>query len=169
MKKFLNIISGLSLITMAGTSVISCKNETKKYQKYFLPKQPKTREEIGQALDKLLLEESILNYELGEAWSNSERRNWLDFLYESEDFQNIQIKECFIRAYSSYKMFQLNIESVESKTEKNVWTTPRYNKSTFDDWYVLQQNKPDSGITNETKDYLKAIKVWTYTDALKEN
>ncbi len=169
MKKFLNIISSLSLITMAGTSVISCKSETKKYQKYFLPKQPKTPEDIGQALDKLSVEQEILEFRLEESLKNLQKSKRLDFLYESEDFQNIKIKEGFIRAYYSYKMFQLNIEFVERKFEERVWKSTRDSKDLFDKWYVFQQNKPDSGITNETKDYLKAIKVWTYTDASKEN
>ncbi|WP_342259288.1 lipoprotein [Spiroplasma endosymbiont of Dioctria linearis] len=163
MKKLLTLFTAITLFASTSTSVISCQSE-KKFQ---LPNQPKSGEDIVEALDNYVLEQEkvdiILAKELDECKECSkEEQNKIKL--NSDAWQKSWIFETFIRAFKSYKMMQLDYESLNSKISKVTYF--RNQTDTFDEFIEGWQN--DETLNNNTKEYMLEIQKWAKQEAIHE-
>ncbi|WP_342259292.1 hypothetical protein [Spiroplasma endosymbiont of Dioctria linearis] len=82
----------------------------------------------------------------------------------SEAWQKSRIYETFIRAYKSYKMLQLDYETLNSKVS-NV-TYVKRETSTFDEYIEGWQR--EETLNNNTKEYMLEIQKWAKQEAIHE-
>ncbi|WP_339031082.1 lipoprotein [Spiroplasma endosymbiont of Cantharis nigra] len=163
MKKLLTLFTAITLFASTSTSVISCQSE----KKFELPDQPKSGDDIVEALDKYLLEQEKVNTiwakELDECKECSkEEQNKIKL--NSDAWQKSKIYEAFIRAYLSYKMLQLKYETLESKILERTYSI--VNTDFFDIFIEGWQN--DETLNNNTKEYMLEIQKWAKQEAIHE-
>ncbi|WP_339034957.1 lipoprotein [Spiroplasma endosymbiont of Cantharis rufa] len=163
MKKLLTLFTAITLFASTSTSVISCQSE----KKFELPNQPKSGDDIVEALDKYLLEQEKVNTiwakELDECKECSkEEQNKIKL--NSDAWQKSKIYEAFIRAYLSYKMLQLKYETLESKILERTYSI--VNTDFFDIFIEGWQN--DETLNNNTKEYMLEIQKWAKQQAIHE-
>ncbi|WP_339034959.1 lipoprotein [Spiroplasma endosymbiont of Cantharis rufa] len=163
MKKLLTLFTAITLFASTSTSVISCQNE----KKFELPNQPKSGDDIVEALDKITTEKSqadeIWKNELDECNECSKEQEKLIQL-NSDAWQKSRIYEAFIRAFTSYKMLQLKYEILESKISEETYTI--VNTDYFD--IFIKEKQKDETLNNNTKEYMLEIQKWAKQEAIHE-
>ncbi|WP_342274913.1 lipoprotein [Spiroplasma endosymbiont of Cantharis lateralis] len=163
MKKLLTLFTAITLFASTSTSVISCQSE----KKFELPNQPKSGDDIVEALDNYFLEQEKMNAiwakELDECNECSKEQEKLIKL-NSEAWQKSRIYEAFIRAYESYKMMQLDYESLKSKISKVTYF--RDQTDSFD--IFIEEWQKDETLNNNTKEYMLEIQKWAKQEAIHE-
>ncbi|WP_339031080.1 hypothetical protein [Spiroplasma endosymbiont of Cantharis nigra] len=82
----------------------------------------------------------------------------------SESWQKSRVYETFIRAFKSYKMLQLDYESLSSKVSKVTYFRGQTN--TFDEFIASKQK--DETLNNNTKEYMLEIQKWAKQEAIHE-
>ncbi len=163
MKKLLTLFTAITLFASTSTSVISCQSD----KKIELPDQPKSGDDIVEALDKYLLEQEKVNTiwakELDECKECSkEEQNKIKL--NSDAWQKSKIYEAFIRAYLSYKMLQLKYETLESKILERTYSI--VNTDFFD--IFIEGWQKDETLNNNTKEYMLEIQKWAKQEAIHE-
>ncbi|WP_339031081.1 lipoprotein [Spiroplasma endosymbiont of Cantharis nigra] len=163
MKKLLTLFTGITLFASTSTSVISCQSE----KKFELPNQPKSGDDIVEALDNYVLEQEKMNAiwakELDECKECSkEEQNKIKL--NSESWQKSWIYETFIRAYESYKMLQLDYEYLNSKISSGTYS--RIETEGFD--IFIEGWQKDETLNNNTKEYMLEIQKWAKQEAIHE-
>ncbi|WP_342259286.1 lipoprotein [Spiroplasma endosymbiont of Dioctria linearis] len=163
MKKLLTLFTAITLFASTSTSVISCQSE----KKFELPNQPKSGDDIVEALDKYRFEQKRVNEILGKELDeckecSKEEQNQIKL--NSDAWQKSWIYEAFIRAFTSYKMLQLNYETLESKTSEMIYS--RDNKDYFDEF--IEEWQKDETLNNNTKEYMLEIQKWAKQEAIHE-
>ncbi|WP_339034955.1 lipoprotein [Spiroplasma endosymbiont of Cantharis rufa] len=163
MKKLLTLFTAITLFASTSTSVISCQSE----KKFELPNQPKSGDDIVEALDKYRSEkkqvDEIWKKELDECNECSKEQEELIQL-NSDSWQKSRIYEAFIRAFTSYKMLQLKYETLESKISEETYTI--VNTDYFDEYIEGWQR--EETLNNNTKEYMLEIQKWAKQEATHE-
>ncbi|WP_339031079.1 lipoprotein [Spiroplasma endosymbiont of Cantharis nigra] len=163
MRKLLTLFTAITLFASTSTSVISCQSE----KKLELPDQPKSGDDIVEALDKYRSEKSqvdeIWKKELDECNECNKEQEELIQL-NSDSWQKSRIYEAFIRAFTSYKMLQLKYETLESKISEETYTI--VNTDYFDE-YIEGWQKEET-LNNNTKEYMLEIQKWAKQEAIHE-
>ncbi len=163
MKKLLTLFTAITLFASTSSSVISCQSE----KKFELPNQPKSGDDIVEALDNYVLEQEKMNAiwakELDECNECSKEQEKLIKL-NSEAWQKSRVYETFIRAYESYKMMQLDYESLNSKISKVTYF--RDQTDSFD--IFIEEWQKDETLNNNTKEYMLEIQKWAKQEAIHE-
>ncbi|WP_342259284.1 lipoprotein [Spiroplasma endosymbiont of Dioctria linearis] len=163
MKKLLTLFTAITLFASTSTSVISCQSE----KKFELPDQPKSGDDIVEALDNYVLEQEKMNAiwakELDECNECSKEQEKLIKL-NSDAWQKSWIFETFIRAYESYKMMQLDYESLNSKISKVTYF--RDQTDSFD--IFIEGWQKDETLNNNTKEYMLEIQKWAKQETIHE-
>ncbi len=163
MKKLLTLFTAITLFASTSSSVISCQSE----KKFELPDQPKSGDDIVEELDKYRFEQKRVNEILGKELDeckecSKEEQNQIKL--NSDAWQKSWIYEAFIRAFTSYKMLQLNYETLESKTSEMIYS--RDNKDYFDEF--IEEWQKDETLNNNTKEYMLEIQKWAKQEAIHE-
>ncbi len=163
MKKLLTLFTAITLFASTSTSVISCQSE----KKFELPDQPKSGDDIVEALDKYRSEQERVNEiwakEIDECNECSEDQE-KEIQLNSDAWQKSRIYEAFIRAFKSYKMLQLKYEALESKTSEITYSI--VNTDYFDEFIEWWQK--DETLNNNTKEYMLEIQKWAKQEAIHE-
>ncbi|WP_342274912.1 lipoprotein [Spiroplasma endosymbiont of Cantharis lateralis] len=163
MKKLLTLFTAITLFASTSTSVISCQSE----KKFELPDQPKSGDDIVEALDKYRYEQERVNEiwakEIDECNECSEDQE-KEIQLNSDAWQKSRIYEAFIRAFKSYKMLQLKYEALESKTSEITYSI--VNTDYFDEFIEWWQK--DETLNNNTKEYMLEIQKWAKQEAIHE-